>query len=133
MSFGRRRKTIFFERGSGRVRDGFTDTDAADRRPESAAAPGQRVSSEPLAQRLQTAASMGRLLEMPKVVQTMERVLQEGKRFDEEMTKLAEGEVSPAMLADEEEEEEGDEEEGGHSRKRARSGSKSRSKRAKSH
>jgi ferritin-like metal-binding protein YciE len=77
-----------------------------------------------------TAASMGRLLDTPKVVQTMERVLQEGKRFDEEMTKLAESEVNPAMLVDEEE---GEEEEGdGRSRNRTRSSSKSRSRSAKS-
>ena len=52
-----------------------------------------------------TAASMGRLLDAPKVVKTMERVLGEGKKFDEEMTRLAESEVNPAMLAEDEEEE----------------------------
>jgi ferritin-like metal-binding protein YciE len=52
-----------------------------------------------------TAAAMGRLLEAPRVVKTMERVLGEGKKFDEEMTKLAEAEVNPAMLSEEEEEE----------------------------
>jgi ferritin-like metal-binding protein YciE len=51
-----------------------------------------------------TSASMGRLLGASKVVKTMERVLGEGKKFDEEMTKLAEAEVNPAMLAEDEEE-----------------------------
>jgi ferritin-like metal-binding protein YciE len=39
------------------------------------------------------------------VVKTMERVLDQGKRFDEEMTKLAEQEVNPAMLANGEDQE----------------------------
>jgi ferritin-like metal-binding protein YciE len=70
-----------------------------------------------------TAASMGRLLGAPKVVKTMERVLGEGKKFDEQMTKLAESEVNPAMLA------EGDaeaEEEAPRSRRRSGNGRKSR-------
>ena len=59
-----------------------------------------------------TAASMGRLLGEDEVVRTMEQVLEEGKRFDEEMTRLAEEEVNPAMLsASEESGEEEDEEE----------------------
>jgi ferritin-like metal-binding protein YciE len=65
-----------------------------------------------------TAKSMGKLLGQEKVVQAMERALEEGKRFDEEMTKLAEEEVNPAMLESEEagegeEQEEGEDEEGG--------------------
>jgi ferritin-like metal-binding protein YciE len=63
-----------------------------------------------------TVASMGRLLEQEKVVEAMERVLEEGKRFDQEMTQLAETEVNPAMLGQDEEgpgEEEEGEEEGG--------------------
>lgn len=60
-----------------------------------------------------TAASMGRLLGQEQVVKTMERVLDEGKQFDVEMTRLAESEVNPRMLKegdsdDAEEEEEGD-------------------------
>jgi ferritin-like metal-binding protein YciE len=70
-----------------------------------------------------TAASMGRLLEAPKVVKTMERVLGEGKTFDEEMTKLAELEVNPAMLA---EGVEGEEREAPSSRGKRRNGRKSR-------
>jgi len=39
----------------------------------------------------------------------MERVLDEGKRFDDEMTELAEQEVNPAMLANGEDQEQEDE------------------------
>lgn len=72
-----------------------------------------------------TAKSMGNLLGQEKVVEAMERALEEGKRYDEEMTQLAEAEVNQAMLGEEdkvageqetkeeEEEEEGGEEEGG--------------------
>jgi ferritin-like metal-binding protein YciE len=65
-----------------------------------------------------TVASMGRLFEQTKVVEAMERALEEGKLFDQEMTQLAETEVNPAMLGEEEEGEEeageeGQEEEGG--------------------
>ena len=45
-----------------------------------------------------TARSMGDLLKRESVVKTMEEVLAEGKRFDQEMTDLAEKEVNPAML-----------------------------------
>jgi ferritin-like metal-binding protein YciE len=58
-----------------------------------------------------TAKSMGRLFDQQKVVEAMERALDEGKRFDQEMTELAENEVHPAMLS--QEREEGEEEEGG--------------------
>jgi ferritin-like metal-binding protein YciE len=67
-----------------------------------------------------TAKSMGKLLGQEKVVQAMERALEEGKGFDEEMTKLAEEEVNPAMLESEEagegEEQEVDEDEEGGSK-----------------
>jgi len=46
---------------------------------------------------------MGRLLEQDKAVKAMERALGEGKRFDEELTKLAESDINPAMMADGEE------------------------------
>jgi ferritin-like metal-binding protein YciE len=59
-----------------------------------------------------TVASMGRLFEQQKVVEAMERALDEGKRFDQEMTQLAETEVNPAMLR-QDEEGEGEEEESG--------------------
>ena len=43
------------------------------------------------------------------VVKTMEKVLEEGKQFDNELTELAEQEVNPAMLGGgEENENEGD-------------------------
>jgi ferritin-like metal-binding protein YciE len=59
-----------------------------------------------------TAAAMGRLLKQQKVVQAMEQVLNEGKEFDNEMTKLAEEEVNPRMIEGADgEEEDGDEEE----------------------
>jgi ferritin-like metal-binding protein YciE len=57
-----------------------------------------------------TAAAMGRLLKQQKAVQAMEQVLNEGKEFDNEMTRLAEEEVNPRMI--ESEEEEGEEQEG---------------------
>jgi ferritin-like metal-binding protein YciE len=68
-----------------------------------------------------TVASFGRLFEQEKVVEVMERAPDEGKRFDEEMTQLAESEINPAMLGQGEEsgmeaegaEEEEDEAEGG--------------------
>jgi ferritin-like metal-binding protein YciE len=59
-----------------------------------------------------TVASMGRLFEQQKTVEAMERALDEGKRFDQEMTQLAETEVNPAMLR-QDEEGEGEEEESG--------------------
>jgi ferritin-like metal-binding protein YciE len=61
-----------------------------------------------------TTRSMGQLFGQQKVVEAMERALEEGKRYDEEMTELAESEVNPAMLESEEEEES---EGGGSSRK----------------
>ena len=69
-----------------------------------------------------TARSLGRLLEQNKVVKAMEQVLEEGKRFDEELTKLAEEEVNPQMLGDEDEEGEEDENSAGLGRKGSRAG-----------
>ena len=59
-----------------------------------------------------TARSLGRRLEQDKVVKAMEQVLEEGKRFDEELTKVAEDEVNPQMLSDEDEGHEETEEDG---------------------
>jgi hypothetical protein len=56
-----------------------------------------------------TAAALARLLDEDEVVRTMEQVLDEGKRFDEEMTKLAEEEINPRMIEGGEEEGEEDE------------------------
>lgn len=69
-----------------------------------------------------TAKSMGQLLGAQKVVDTMEEVLEQGKEFDDQMTRLAEEEINPQMLdeggAVEDEEEEEDEEEKTSGRKR---------------
>jgi ferritin-like metal-binding protein YciE len=46
-----------------------------------------------------TSRSMARLLEEPRVVEVMERVLDEGKQFDTEMTEIAEREVNPRMTS----------------------------------
>jgi ferritin-like metal-binding protein YciE len=54
-----------------------------------------------------TAASMGRLMGRQSVVKTMEKVLDEGKQLDNELTELAEQEVNPAMLGGGEEEDDG--------------------------
>jgi ferritin-like metal-binding protein YciE len=45
-----------------------------------------------------TARSMGRLLGEERVVRSMDRVLGEGRQLDDELTRLAEEEVNPAML-----------------------------------
>lgn len=54
-----------------------------------------------------TARSMGELFGQQKVVEAMEKALEEGKRFDEEMTSLAESEVNQALLNGSGEEDEG--------------------------
>jgi hypothetical protein len=54
---------------------------------------------------------MGRLLEQEKVVKTMDRVLGEGKKFDDEMTRLATEEINPQMLESAEAEDESEEDE----------------------
>jgi ferritin-like metal-binding protein YciE len=45
-----------------------------------------------------TARSMGQLLGQKRVVEVMQRVLDEGKRMDQELSDLAEREVNPKML-----------------------------------
>ena len=72
-----------------------------------------------------TARSLGRLLEETKVVETMDQVLDEGKRFDEELTKLAEEEINPRMLEEHQGGEDGEEE-----RQSGNGGGRSRSRRA---
>ncbi len=66
---------------------------------------------------------MGRLLGEEKVVATMEEVLREGKEFDDQMTRLAEEEINPRMLADNDAD---DGSEAGDDRKRGRSKRSSR-------
>lgn len=73
-----------------------------------------------------TAASMGRLLGQEKVVRTMEQVLNEGREFDNEMTRLAEEEVNPRMVENEGQDEE-DEEEQGNGSSRGRRASRRKS------
>lgn len=46
-----------------------------------------------------TAKAMGELLGQDEVVKCMDEVLKEGKEFDEEMTRLAEKEINPQMMA----------------------------------
>lgn len=76
-----------------------------------------------------TAAALGRLLGNDKVVEAMEHVLEEGKQFDEEMTKLAEEEINPAIMTGEDEEEnETEGEESGSRGRRKTGGRKSRSR-----
>ena len=79
-----------------------------------------------------TAAALARLLDEDEIVQTMEQALDEGKRFDEEMTKLAEEDINPRMLDEEEEDaaedeedeedEAGDEEGSSNDKRRAQAG-----------
>src|SRR3954470_1039218 len=62
-----------------------------------------------------TAAALARLLDEDEVVQAMEQALEEGKRLDAEMMKLAEEEINPRMIEEDEEDdgaEEEDEEDG---------------------
>ena len=56
-----------------------------------------------------TTAAFARALEQQQLVEAMERALENGKRYDEELTQLAEEEINPAMF--EQAEEEGEEEE----------------------
>ena len=51
-----------------------------------------------------TAKALGQALGHTSVVRAMERALKEGKAFDEELTQLAEKEVTPLLLSQSEEE-----------------------------
>jgi ferritin-like metal-binding protein YciE len=70
-----------------------------------------------------TARSLGQAVGQKIVVKSMERALKEGKAMDEELTQLAENEITPALMsAESEQTEEGsDEESGRRSRKSGRS------------
>jgi ferritin-like metal-binding protein YciE len=70
-----------------------------------------------------TARSLAQAAEQRTVVKAMERALKEGKRFDEELTQLAESEINPQLMPEEAGEEE--EEEETQSRGRSRRGSSS--------
>ncbi len=71
-----------------------------------------------------TAKSLAQALDEETVVRSMERALEEGKSFDEQLTELAEKEITPAMLSGEEEEAEDSEEEEQGNTGRARGRSK---------
>jgi ferritin-like metal-binding protein YciE len=78
------------------------------------------------------ARSMGELLGQESVVKAMQHALSEGKKFDDEMTKLAESEINPRMMEggsseDEDSEEMEEESQGSGAKKR------SSSKRSKAH
>jgi ferritin-like metal-binding protein YciE len=65
-----------------------------------------------------TAKSLGQATGQKTVVSSMERALKEGKALDEQLTQLAEQEITPALLTGEsDEEEEGDSGSSGRSRK----------------
>jgi ferritin-like metal-binding protein YciE len=67
-----------------------------------------------------TARSLAEATEQASAVKSMERALKEGKQLDEELTELAEKEITPALLAGEEgesEEDDSNEEEVGDGRK----------------
>lgn len=68
-----------------------------------------------------TAKAMGRLLGEEQIVKTMEQVLEEGKEFDDQMTRLAEEEINPRMLGGEQAEEEEEGASGGRRGSRRRS------------
>ena len=47
-----------------------------------------------------TVKALGEALGQKEIARAMERALKEGKRYDEELTQLAESEVTPALLAE---------------------------------
>ena len=55
-----------------------------------------------------TAKALGQAMEQKTVVRSMERALKEGKSLDEELTQLAEREVTPAILSQDSGDEEAD-------------------------
>lgn len=68
-----------------------------------------------------TARSLAQTAEQRTAVKAMERALKEGKRYDEELTQLAESEINPQLMPEEAGEE--DEEEQRRPRGRSRRGS----------
>jgi ferritin-like metal-binding protein YciE len=67
-----------------------------------------------------TARSLGEALGQASAVKAMERALKEGKDVDEQLTQLAEKELTPALLQGESQEEEEDEEEASTPARRSR-------------
>lgn len=75
-----------------------------------------------------TARALAQALGEETAAKAMERALEEGKRFDEELTELAEREVTPALLAQGSEEDEEEEEEVSDDVDEAQSGGRKRSR-----
>ena len=65
-----------------------------------------------------TAKSLGQALEKKTTVAAMERALKEGKSYDEELTELAEQEITPALLSEETDETEEESSAGGQGTRR---------------
>jgi len=72
-----------------------------------------------------TARSLAEATEQTDAAKAMERAIKEGKKFDEQLTELAEGEITPALLegAEEDVEDDSEDEEAQSGRGRARSSS----------
>jgi ferritin-like metal-binding protein YciE len=73
-----------------------------------------------------TAKALAQANEEDDVVEAMDRALEEGKKLDQELTQLAEKEVTPALLSLESGEEEGSEEEEGEEEGSRSNGGRSR-------
>jgi ferritin-like metal-binding protein YciE len=71
-----------------------------------------------------TTASLGRLLDQQRAVKLMERLLEEGKRMDQELTELAESEINPLMLEEDDEEDSEEIEASGKGKSKGTSGGK---------
>lgn len=67
-----------------------------------------------------TARSLAQALEQKTVVRSMERALKEGKALDEQLTELADQEITPALLSGESAEQDGETENQSRPRARAR-------------
>jgi ferritin-like metal-binding protein YciE len=73
-----------------------------------------------------TAKSLGQATGQKAVVTSMERALKEGKAMDEQLTQLAESEITPALLSGESDEEEEQSDGSGGNRSRKSGGSERR-------
>jgi ferritin-like metal-binding protein YciE len=73
-----------------------------------------------------TARSLAEATGQESGAKAMERALQEGKKFDEQLTQLAENEITPALLELSEEEEGEEEQQSGDGRSRSGRGGKER-------
>jgi ferritin-like metal-binding protein YciE len=76
-----------------------------------------------------TARSLAEATDQDDAAKAMERALQEGKKFDEQLTQLAENEITPALLQlseEDESEEDAEEQQSGDGRSRSGRGGKER-------